>query len=440
MAIDYTNLPLQLGAIIAEITRLDGVQSDCLIVGQNYGADYVLNKYEAANRNDLTVGVYARYQGFASQVRGWETALLSLANATIIDLATSLNCSPSVSVVLPLLYKDMVANTKRVQLNAVAAGSPSAWGSNTGNGNIVTSITDVNSVTNEHIVADTIMIRCVADKNTNGATSLDRFSMDGSGTVASTSYATKKARLGGSLTMAEASTILLNGSFEDFTVTNTPDNWTIDNGTVTTNILEETSAVFITGTSALFLKSDATAATIKLHQNITGVLGTKYAIQVQLKKTGGSFSSTSSRLAITVKGTGISTVDVFASADPGTALTTSYVKYSAVVNLPTVVPSDLNVEIAWTVANGVTSGQGVYVDQITMSPMVEFNHVWYALFRGSTDFLVNDYFTLANTNDYAGKFQTFFARFYDAILPSTASGTPPEWTNAMATFAHAAYT
>lgn len=425
LASRHTDLFTLIGRFNADLLRLDQVQSDNLVTGEGYGVDYLLNEFESLNRNDLSVNLYQRYTSFTKSIESLESGLHTYLNNILLDLSTTYNCARSIPTILPLLYADMLApgggaDPATVLKNTVAAGTATAGGSNTGNGTVVTSITSINGVTNENIIADSIKVVCIADKNINGGTTgADRFSINGSGSISKYSYLTKKAPLGGAVTMAESATILTNGSFETFTVTNTPDDWTIDNGTVTTNILKESTNVFISGTNALFLKSDASAATIKLHQDIAPLLGRKYAIQVQLRKTG-SLGSSASRLQISVKGTGFTTVDVFALADAD-GLTTSYVAYSVAVDFPTIVPSDLKVEVAWTIANGVTSGQGIYVDQITMAPMIEFNHVWYAVFRGSTDFLVNDYFTLANANNYAGKFQTMFGRFYDFVLPSVAS-------------------
>jgi hypothetical protein len=52
----------------------------------------------------------------------------------------------------------------------------------------------------------------------------------------------------------------------------------------------------------------------------------------------------------------------------------------------------------------------------------EFGHLQYALFAGSIDFAKWDNFAVVTTNNYAGTFQTFFGRFYDALLPSNAAG------------------
>jgi hypothetical protein len=83
------------------------------------------------------------------------------------DLQDDLNApSSSTSVILPLLVKDMVANSETVNASTVGSPSVSAGGSNVGNGQLVCSKKNVSNADDERIIAETVLLTCVSSSTT----------------------------------------------------------------------------------------------------------------------------------------------------------------------------------------------------------------------------------------------------------------------------------
>jgi len=128
-----------------------------------------------------------------------------------------------------------------------------------------------------------------------------------------------------------------------------------------------------------------------------------------------------SNLQISIKGTGYSTVNIF-NADPNT-LAFSFDFYSSFFNTPAIIPADLHVEVYWTSMTAIASASGLIFDEFQVQKAIVFGYASYALYRGTVDFQVNDFFTVTTANNYAGLFQTYMGRFFKTALPSSGGPT-----------------
>lgn len=84
-----------------------------------------------------------------------------------------------------------------------------------------------------------------------------------------------------------ATGLLSNGALSTFTVSNTPDSWTIVNGNAGVTVFKATSGGPRTGTDAVYLQSDGSQAT-QLAQAVSLQTNTVYAVTVQAKMNTGS--------------------------------------------------------------------------------------------------------------------------------------------------------
>ena len=404
MAIDYTTLFTRIGKLVKTINSYLTLQATVMA-----SAAEVIGEYNT--RLDLVPTLQQQFAGWASQPQSWEQALKQACDATLADLqATLITPSASVTVILPLLYADMVANTMTLTPCTVGT-STSVGGSNVGSGKLVVLATD------QRLVADVVNVTCVTDQYGGRAAGAESFSLTGGPAASAYSGLLPQGTgSGASMTVLDGANMVFNGNFEAFT-SSVPNGWTIDVGAGL--VSNETSLVHC-GTSALKLSGDGTSATCTLHQALSAVRAyTPYVMGVWLRKSGTVTSG--SNLQVCLTGTSFTPINLF-NADPS-SLTTSYVFYSVQVSAQSVVPSDVNVKITWTSANIAGAAAVVLMDDLVLGSPTSFGNAYYALFCGAADFVVGDTFQVTNTNDHAGVFQAFFSRFYNFALPTSGSPT-----------------
>lgn len=116
----------------------------------------------------------------------------------------------------------------------------------------------------------------------------------------------------------------------------------------------------------------------------------------------------------------------FTISAPG--LTTAYGSKTGVFRTPKAVPPV--VYLRYRISTAVSNPVSVYADHFALAEMNELypGGPFAAVFSGATDWAKGDYYTLAAANDYGGKFQTHFERFFDMsakglLLPSDTGGT-----------------
>ena len=236
--------------------------------------------------------------------------------------------------------------------------------------------------------------------------------------------------------------VCTNTNFEAFSTANTPDNWTITDGSVGTDILA--AGAGFTGSNALKFVGDGSSAPVEIRQALNTVGATRgqinpdrpYSISVAAKY---ATATPTGSLVISIKksdgtilnngNTGREMSLTVASGD----FTTSYALYSATCFAPIAVPegSYICIEMTGTFAN--TSE--IFIDDVVIAEMkpIKQGQAAFQMIGGATPFSVGDEFTLAVTNNISsdGKFAREFERAfgictrYGLALPST-TGTPSE--------------
>lgn len=225
---------------------------------------------------------------------------------------------------------------------------------------------------------------------------------------------------GPSLNTINQQTKLLNGTFESWAVTDTPDNWTVDAGVVTTNISQETTQVY-RGSSALEFTGDASAATIQLSQALTIsdlVPGKRYIVGVRYKAS--AIDTATQHILIQFTGTGYTPASSEKIDITGDNWATSWTLATFYINLPRNLPSDWTLTIAGT--GTWNSGKMVWFDDLVFAPVTWFAGINVAGFAGSTPAVKGDRFTFNTTNDGAGKFSRLFTRHFGVQLISNNAG------------------
>ena len=225
-----------------------------------------------------------------------------------------------------------------------------------------------------------------------------RYDVDGDGQVLTGQYT------------IQANNVLTNMGFDAFTTTDTPDDWTINTGSPSTDIFEESTNVVGSG-AALRL-----TGTVDISQNIpaTAVRGrSQMYLAFLLRKDG----ATSGTYTISVTGTGFTTVT--SGALNAADLTTTFVPLLLRIPVPANVPDDFQVNI---VTSSVSGGNGILIDNGGLAEIPFWNGIGVAISEGEDSFTVGDHWEATLTNGYQGDIQEMIVKTYRAQLLSTTSG------------------
>ena len=221
--------------------------------------------------------------------------------------------------------------------------------------------------------------------------------------------------------------LLTNGGFESWSVSNVPDGWSEDTGAPGTNFFEETSVVH-RGAAALRIAGAATNDI--LSQTLTGLLSFKpYAVNLFCKCSG-----TPAAGVLTVELVDGNTVTNDAAGTPNsftvalTSLGTTYLPKNAVWRLPSTIPPTVKVRLRLSTALSV--GTNLYVDTMALAAMTNLyaGGPYISMFEGATNFGGGDTWSVAVADDYAGTWQWMFNRLFGMAslglqLPITGSTT-----------------
>ena len=427
-----------------------GVAAELQVILDQYGDNDF--EGEIADLTDDRTTWEGEYTGRRSDLVAYSTnRLLVYDNLTEVGSSTA-----SISEVIPLLIEAMNADAGSPTVNASAATVPvsgTADGGNAGDGvvflsKILDGATSPGAGFNAHpeyrdllteLVdpADTLRVRCTADSFQNSQVEgQESFAVTGNPANTLWGPQVEGTGSGGTLATNVATSVLTNGSFDNFTVANTPDDWDITSGTPGTHIFQDiTSANTVRGDSSLQFTGDGVQAAIQLSQgiSISSVTANKrYALSFWLKA---DATIAAGQLLVSISGTGagISGADTgdnfpaglgqtqssgqsitIAAADLPTSFTLAYF----FINIHGFIPSDYVVTISWS--NTPTDTKSIWIDDITLSPLQYVSGVGVAIAPGGTPFEINDRYTAAVTNT-EGVIQRWFRRAYGVQLPSDAA-------------------
>lgn len=298
--------------------------------------------------------------------------LFTMAANTLIaqaDRDTVFAAGPTITDAVAELVRQMIASSDSLNRPTLGA-TVTANGSNVGNTTVVTTTTDGDAKPLDCLFAETMTVRVTAANaaaafsETLGvvgdpaANSADYNWPWGSGTNSSV----------GSVDPA-LTTLILNGGFETWTVSNVPDNWTITTGTAGVQVLQGASPR--RGTYDLRLVSDGSTLT-KLRQAPAVTLSplTVYAVTLTAKID--TITGTGALRLALVDASGTVVNDAAGNANAlslglnaGSGVAATYAQFTAFFRTPAKVSADWKLEIGFTTSPG--SGRIVDIDLIGMA-------------------------------------------------------------------------
>lgn len=408
----------------------------------------VYGDYTSADRS-LAANLYTTLASYQSGGSGLASALQSLAQQTVIQMAADDAAQPNASLfnALDYLINQMTGSSDSVTACSVGASSSAASG-NTGNAVVALSAKTATGKVCENAFAEAASLVCTSDSVTGSATAgQERLAYTGIASVAdSLSWLWPAGSGAGSALQAISASVsqsssarqnqLNNGNFETFT-SNTPAGWVIGTGTAGTTVLKSTAQHY-DGSASLQLAGNGTENT-QLYQAFGVSTGTtrslspytQYAVNLWVK-TDSIPAAGALRIALT-DGSGTVVNDTAGNANSVsiglTTIGTTWTAVSAFFRTPRLVPSNgfrLELKLTTPLSNGVNA----FVDRLALAqptqPYPQAPAI--AVFSGSTNLIAADSYTLTFTNDQGGAFQRGFDRLFGMrslglLLPSSGSPT-----------------
>lgn len=360
----------------------------------------------ASNEREEFAAIWPARDQWRTAGDQWRSDLISLAqNATIAQVnrdVTLLNLA--LSDALAELITQMKDASESLNAPTVA-GSVSANGANTGDTTLATTVIDGDGLTLDCVFAETVRVRCTSANAASPFT--ETLTCEGDPAVDATAY-NWPAGSGTAATLVTvdpaADGLISNGDFEAWTVTNTPDDWTIAVGAAGTQVTRQASPRRSTEQYCLRLTSDGSTLT-KLRQTFTSTLQplTVYAVtftaKINTADATGAF-----RIALVDSG-GSVVNDAAGNANSysvgvngGSGIGTSYAQFTAFFRTPAKAVSTWRLEIGFTTSP--SSGRTVDVDLVSIAqPTQLYTGGPHAIAWGNaTTPVVGDRWTLTYTN------------------------------------------
>lgn len=256
-------------------------------------------------------GLAASYEQYKSNVNTWRQTLGRYCDKRLLDQDTvvsqlGLPTGTSIQVVVTELIKRMLldaetVNASVVTVGAVTAGPASSGAANHGDGRLfLTKVLDGYSSPGGSmpsnlvydgldsqlaVPSETMVLECVADaEQDNRVEGQESFSWSGGPAYPDLDYRAEGSGQGPTITCGNASSIIQNKDFENWSG-NTPNNWTIANGTAGTHVFKESTNVF-RGTYGLKFLGTGAQAAIGLTQAVSQSLlqaKRRYLVAVAVK-------------------------------------------------------------------------------------------------------------------------------------------------------------
>ncbi len=378
-------------------------------------------------------GVQSQQTAAVNATAGWATYLGTLAtnyvNAAVYadnPLLSATNLQQN----LTELVRQMNANAQTVQSAAVSSSTTPTL--TNGNGVLTVSTVDNNGFPVEMCYPEKVRAACTGDSTTGATAGSEQFTLTGQAAV--TTGALSAGFPGGSgastflnaVSPSAASALLGNGDFETWSGSPaTATDWAIVVGTAGTTVVQE--ATPYTGTYSCGIVGNGSELT-SIKQILTGLLSpaTQYAFNLFYKVN-------------TVPAAGVFAVDLIdgsnnvltnkagnnnqVSLNVHTTATTSWQSFSGTFQTPAILPSSYYLRLHLTTA--MSSGSTLYLDRVALAPMKQHYTAGpsYAVFSGSSNFYLGDFFTTTVANAHPNKsFVRFFQRAFN--LPALGLRLP----------------
>jgi len=376
-------------------------------------------QFQSSNQQIIDL-LYTNRDSVRSALTSWKSYLRGMAQQTLITMAnddvklSSLTVTPA----LQLLISQMTTNGNFVTSPTVSA-SAAAGGSNAGDGVMAVSILTVKGKNEQYFFNETLTATCTSDsQQSSGLLGHEPFSC--LGVVPQSDPLAFNWPLGSGssagLTAVNPTTsanLLTNSNFESWTVSNTPDSWTIVVGAAGTDIFRESTVIY-TGSFALRYTGTGGAPLTEIYESVTLRPSTVYQGCVWLRKSAGLAAGV---LQMDLHN-GTTTINDDAATANSKTQTLSALSSSAFTAVsftfvtPATLPAITRFRIKATTA--LTSGESVYIDQLSFVPAASLYQggPWGTVFSGATKFLIADTFSITASNDYAGKWQLNFEKIF----------------------------
>ncbi|MBL8824910.1 MAG: hypothetical protein JNJ77_20150 [Planctomycetia bacterium] len=430
MALNYTNLFTDIGAIIAEINSYQ------TMAGTTLPGDRDTLEADLAGFLVCTSRLKPLYDAMQKHFISLRQGLAQIATLRLQDKETVLDelslISNDTTGLLRALYRQMGLDSESVDRSTVTLGSATYAGANNGNGKVFTSkVLDgysspgngmpacqhYNGADSELCVpSETITMVCTADSEMDGRQEgSESWTIQGGPSFPKLGWQDEGSGSGTFSTFNNQGSLVNNKDFETWS-TNTPTGWTLTTGAAgvtkeSTTIFRGTYALKFAGNASLLLDLNQAVSPSRLKAR------QRYMLSLAVKASG---VPAAGNLVVKFTGTGYTAassekIDIAAGSMP-----TSWTLYNCFINLPSVLPSDWKLSI--TVTGPLSNGTNLFLDSICFAPVRWHGGFNFGLVSGSSPWLRGDRITFTVANDAAGTFQEFFRRWFGFQLVSAGGG------------------
>lgn len=389
-----------------------------------------------ANEQAVFAGIWTERDNWRQTFSVEPQDLFQMAGDTLIaqaDRDTVFAATPTLQDAVTELIRQMKATSD--SLNRPTIGSVvTANGSNVGNTTLVTTTTDGDGLPLDCIFAETLTARVT---NANAAAQFSETIQFVGDPAANSSDYNWPAGSGTNLSIGTTdpanATLIQNGGFETWTVSNVPDNWTIDIGVAGVDVLQGSSPR--RGSHNLRLVADG-ATLVTLSQAPSNTLSplTLYAVTFTVKIS--ATTATGALRFALVDGSNVVVNDALGNANSSTlslngggGVGTSYAQFTAWFRTPAKADTAWKFQIKFTTAP--TTGRLIDIDLVGFSnPTQLYAGGPYAQAWGnSVTPIVGDSWSVANANSLGNDSlvravdRAFGTRVMGVKFPTDASPT-----------------
>jgi len=390
---------------------------------------------------DLKNSLVGMQQAESSTIVGLARDGMTKVICRTVNADTPLADPNSLPLALAELIRQMVSQSYRVSPMTISASSSAASG-NVGTGAIVLTTKRGDGLAQDNQFAETGVLTCTGDAQAGTATSgSEPFSFAGDYAPASIDgydwpgFSGATASLTSTDAAASTPNLLTNGDFEDFTVANTPDSWTLSGGTAGTDFFSEASVIYA-GLKALKITGNGSNGPV-IRQTLTTLKPNRvYAVNCWATRSA-ALSAAGNLTIRLVDGSNATITDDQSAANGVTvansALTGSYAPYNGVLITPKVLPSTVKIQLTSNDAADLDNTKSIYIDHFAMAEVAPLyvGGPFCGVFSGATAWMTNDSYSITTANNhnaatYGATWQTVFDRLFSMrslglLLPT--SGT-----------------
>ena len=373
---------------------------------------------------DALIGSTVQWQTDAANIY---TAIARMARETVIGMVdddTTLNRKTLRNALVELIDQMGTANDVKGNVFSMSIGSFSG----TGNGKAIVSLLNGEGKTFQYLHLDNTNLKCTKDAQITGTAGRESFTVRGEAKISDIRHPDWPGGNGqlNSITVSDPAysqqsgvgrNNLANGSFNTFSTTNTPDNWTIVTGSAGATIFEEGTIVH-RGAKSLELLGNGS-----LLHSLTQEFGTSGQTSVKLRpetryacscwmRVDSAASAGSMTITLRDGSAALISTEATLTVAHGAMTDDTWTHQSFTFSTPAVIPDTAKIYVTASVA--IASGGRWYIDGLQvfrMAQVTDASSFHIAVVPGATDFVEDDDAKLTLTRSTAGNMQTFLNKF-----------------------------